>query len=245
VLDKTKNLCQNSKKGIMEACKMSFNGFTSDALKFLFENRMNNSKDWYDSHKNEYKKYVYNPFIDLITELAPTMTEIDSQFTTIPSKLISRVRRDTRFTKDKTLYRDNVWLVFLRDKSQMAFSPCYWFELSQKGSSYGVGYYGAQTGSMANMREMILNRHPAFLKALDCYESQDKLVIGGEMYKRSKFPDQPENLKTWLDRKNIYFEFAQTDFKLAFSKELPEVLKKAFKELKPIYDFLCAVESYK
>jgi uncharacterized protein (TIGR02453 family) len=171
------------------------------------------------------------------------MKEIDSQFMTVPSKLISRVRRDTRFSKDKTLYRDNVWLVFLRDRSQMSTSPCFWFELSQKGSSYGVGYYGAATCSMANMREMILKSHPSFLSALKCYESQDTFVIGGEMYKRSKFPEQPENLKSWLDRKNIYFECVQNDFKLAFSKELPDILKKGFKELKPIYDFLCVVES--
>lgn len=218
---------------------MSFVGFSEEGLKFLFENRMNNSKDWYESHKNIYKEYVYNPFVQLITELAPAMLEIDSQFITIPSKLISRVRRDTRFSKDKTLYRDNAWLVFLRDKSRMSTSPCYWFEISQKGSSYGVGYYSAEPGSMDKMREMILDSHPAFLSAQKCLKSQDKFVIGGEMYKRSKYPDQPEDLKTWLDRKNIYFECVQNDFKLAFSKDLPDVLKKDFMYLKPIYDFLC------
>jgi len=95
---------------------------------------------------------------------------------------------------------------------------------------------------MAIMREMILENHPLFLNALKCYESQDTFVMGGEMYKRSKFPDQPEHLKYWLDRKNIFFECSQNDFKLAFSKALPDVLKKGFTTLKPIYDFLCAVE---
>ncbi len=222
---------------------MSFNGFTGDAPRFLFENRMNNSKEWYDDHKSDYKKYVYNPFVELISELAPTMLEIDSQIITVPSRLISRVRRDTRFTKDKTLYRDHTWLVFLRDKSLMATAPCFWFEINQKGSSYGTGYYGAEPSSMAKLREMVIDKHPAFVKAFKYYESQNTFVLGGETYKRSKFPDQPENLKNWLDRKNIYFESVQNNFKLAFSKDLPEVLKKGFKELKPIYDFLCAVES--
>lgn len=222
---------------------MSFNGFTGEALRFLFENRMNNSKEWYDSHKHIYKELVYNPFCELINLLAPTMTEIDAQLITVPSKIISRVRRDTRFTKDKTLYRDNSWLVFLRDKSQMSTAPCFWFEINQKGSSYGIGYYGAQTSSMAQMRDMILNSHPLFAKALKYYENQNQFKLGGEMYKRSKYPDQPENLRNWLDRKNIYFECVQNDFKLAFSEELPEVLKKAFTELKPIYDFLCMVEA--
>lgn len=223
---------------------MGFSGFTGDALRFLFENRMNNSKEWYDSHKDEYKKLVYNPFVELVNELTPTMLSIDSQLITIPSKLISRVRRDTRFTKDKTMYRDNVWLVFLRDKSQMSTAPCFWFEIGQKGSSYGVGYYGADSSSMSNLRDMVIKKHPAFIKALECYESQNIFKIGGEKYKRSKFPDQPDRLKEWLDRKNIYFESNQSGFELAFSEKLPEILKKGFKELKPIYDFLCVVESH-
>lgn len=222
---------------------MGFSGFTGDTPRFLFENKMNNSKDWYDEHKADYKKFVYNPFVELIEELAPTMHEIDSQLITLPSKIISRVRRDTRFTKDKTLYRDNVWLVFLRDKSLMSTAPCFWFEISQKGSSYGIGYYGAQPGSMTKLREMILSKHPAFVQALATYESQNTFTLGGELYKRSKYPDQPENLRAWLDRKNIYFESTQTGFTLAFSKELPEVLEEGFKLLKPIYDFLCVVEA--
>ena len=80
---------------------MSFNGFTKEAPRFLFENRAINSKDWYDSHKGEYRKYVYEPFVELVRELAPVMTEIDEKFITVPSKLISgyagtRVSRETR-----------------------------------------------------------------------------------------------------------------------------------------------------
>lgn len=221
---------------------MSFDAFTKDALIFLFENKINNNKEWYDSHKDSYKKLVYNPFVELIKELSPAILGIDSKIITVPSKIISRVRRDTRFTKDKSLYRDNVWIVFLRDKSMMSTSPCYWFEIGQQGSSYGVGYYKADSESIANMRELILNRHPVFLNALNCYESQKEFVLGGEMYKRIRYTDQPENIQSWLNRKNIYFESVQNNFDLAFSKNLPDVLKKDFTKLKPIYDFFLAAE---
>ena len=93
---------------------MGFSGFSDKTLRFLLENRMNNSKQWYDSHKDEYKRYVYDPFVELVNELAPAVLQIDSQIITIPSRIISRTRRDTRFTKDKTMYRDNAWIVFAR-----------------------------------------------------------------------------------------------------------------------------------
>lgn len=222
---------------------MSFTGFSAKGMQFLYENKLNNSKEWYDSHKADYKKYVYNPFAELVKELAPAMLEIDGSIITVPSKVISRVRRDTRFTKDKSLYRDNVWIVFLRDKARMTTSPCFWFEIGQQGISYGVGFYGATPQSMANMREMIIDRHPAFMNALRCYGAQNEFVIGGEMYKRSKFPEQPDNIKRWIDRKNIYIEKAEAGFKLAFSKELPAVLIQGFQKLKPIYDFFLQIES--
>ncbi|MGI6669735.1 MAG: DUF2461 domain-containing protein [Acetivibrionales bacterium] len=222
---------------------MSFSGFTKEAPRFLFENRTVNSKEWYDSHKSEYKKYVYEPFVELVRELAPVMTEIDEKFITVPSKLISRVRRDTRFTKDKSLYRDNAWLVFLRDKTYMSITPCYWFEINQEGSSHGVGYYKAKPETMSRMRDLILSGHPSFRSALKCYESQDKFRIGGEKYKRSKFTDKPDNIKSWLVRKNIYFECVVKGYSLAFSKELPDILKEDFRMLKPIYEFFLTAES--
>lgn len=222
---------------------MGFDGFSQEALRFLLENRMNNSKEWYEEHKHVYRKYVYEPFVELVKELSPAMKEIDSSIITVPSKIISRVRRDTRFTKDKTLYRDNAWIVFLRDKSQMSISPCFWFELGQYGISYGVGYYKARTASMAKMREMILDRHPSFMAALKAYESQDEFVIGGEIYKRNRYPEQPENMQQWLNRRNIVFENVSRDFGPAFSAGLPDVLINGFRKLKPIYDFLLLAES--
>ena len=42
----------------MEEPVMSFEGFSADALKFLLENKINNSKQWYEAHKDEYKRLV-------------------------------------------------------------------------------------------------------------------------------------------------------------------------------------------
>ncbi|NLN63965.1 MAG: DUF2461 domain-containing protein [Clostridiaceae bacterium] len=225
----------------MQRHNTRFQGFTADTLRFLLENKMNDSKQWYDSHKDEYKRFVYNPFAELTNMLAQTMLEIDSQIITKPSRVISRVRRDTRFTKDKTLYRDHMWIVFLRDKSRMAILPGFWFEINQWGSSYGVGFYHATAQSMAHMRKLIMERHPAFLLAQRYYENQNQFVMGGQLYKRSKAPDQPENIRTWMDRRNIFFECAEKGYKTAFSKDLPDILKEGFKSLKPIYDFISIV----
>ena len=87
-------------------------------LQFLWENRIKNSRDWYTEHKNEFQEFVLVPMIELVEQLQKPLYEIDPLLIVVPKigKSISRVYRDIRFSKDKTLYRDIMWCVFARDK---------------------------------------------------------------------------------------------------------------------------------
>lgn len=84
---------------------MAFHGFSAEGVDLLQLNRLQNSKEFYDAHKDEIKRLSIRPFHELIAEMTPEMVKIDPQFVTVPSRMVSRVRRDTRYTKDKTLYR--------------------------------------------------------------------------------------------------------------------------------------------
>ena len=91
---------------------------SAKTLDFLFENKLNNSKEWYHAHKKEYTELVLRPLAELVVKLKPTMLELDPDLIVEPrvTRSISRIYRDTRFSKDKSLYRDNMWLIFIRDK---------------------------------------------------------------------------------------------------------------------------------
>ena len=108
---------------------MAFTGFSAAGVDLLQLNRLQNSKEFYEEHKNEIKKLAITPFYELIEQMTPVMQQIDAQFVTVPSRMVSRVRRDTRYTKDKTLYRANMWLFFRRARRQHESVPCYYFEL--------------------------------------------------------------------------------------------------------------------
>ena len=97
---------------------MAFHGFSAEGVDLLQLNRLQNSKEFYDAHKDEIKRLSIRPFHELIAEMTPEMVKIDPQFVTVPSRMVSRVRRDTRYTKDKTLYRANMWLFFRRATKQ-------------------------------------------------------------------------------------------------------------------------------
>ena len=80
-----------------------FNGFSPKTLKFLKGLEVNNNKTWFQKHRADYEEYVLQPLRDLVTYLGDFMLVIDPCFEITPAvnKTISRIYRDTRFSKDK------------------------------------------------------------------------------------------------------------------------------------------------
>lgn len=214
-------------------------------LDFLFENKLNNSKEWFHAHKEQYQKVVLEPLGELVMLLEPAIRKIDPDIPVIPkpTKSISRIYRDTRFSKNKSLYRDNMWIIFIRDKKLYDGLPAFYADFSANGMEYGVGYYKASTESMRTYREMIQNREPSFQKALAAMQSQNEFSFYGERYKRSKAPEEPEEIRNWLDRKSIGVSAQCRDFDLIFSDRLHLYLAERYQKLKPVYDFFMAVEA--
>lgn len=217
--------------------------FSAKTLDFLFENKIHDSKDWFTEHKQQYQELVFDPLHDLVEALAPHMLKIDGKLTVEPrvDRTICRIRRDTRFTHDKSIYRANMWIVFKRGKMHGTEVPGIYFDISGEGFGYGCGFYNASTAYMQMMRELVLASHPAFKKADRALGAQDTFHMDGDLYKRSKFKDQPERLRRWLDRKGISFNADSRDFDLLFSDRLADKLIRDFQTMKPFYDFLLLV----
>jgi len=215
--------------------------FSQETLDFLFENRMHDSKDWYQEHKAEYKRYVAEPFSEFITELAPTMLAIDDAFPVNP-KRFSRLYRDARFSKGGSIFRDNVWCMFARTTDVYAPLPGFYFEISPSGYEYGFGYYKATAKTMQAIRSMILSDDKSFQAARNAYEEQDVFAMAGDVYKRDRFPDTDEKLAGWLGRRSIYFFARGADPESFFAGNLAERIASDFRRIAPIYSFFMKAE---
>ena len=87
-----------------------FTGFSEEALRFLTDMRLNNNQTFYEANRERYEVYVKAPLRALCDEMAPVVQLIDPRLDVRPGRTMSRIRRDTRFTKDKSPFRDHVWL---------------------------------------------------------------------------------------------------------------------------------------
>lgn len=209
------------------------------SLDFLAENRLRNNRDWYYEHKPQFKALVFEPLAQVVMDLAPVLHEIDPLLIAEPKtgKSISRVFRDTRFTKDPSLFREVMWCVFTRDKKAYTSAPGFFFEFSPDGFRYGCGYLDAPPKVMEAIRTLILKNDASFQKAQRAVSKQDVFQMEGDLYKRVKYPEQPAYLQTWLQRKGISFNHNSKDFNLLFSPALSEKLAEDFKLLAPVYWF--------
>ncbi len=218
--------------------------FSEESIQFLFENRLQDSKLWFEEHRPRYQETVLEPLRQLVRELTPWMLQIDPQLNCEPKvgKCISRIYRDTRFSKDKSVFRDVMWVSFFRRKKLYYGMPGFFFEFSPRRLRWGCGYYQASPETMAAARELMLENSPAFLAARKAAEADPAYQQEGERYKRSCYPDQPEALRRWLDLKNLCLLTEQEDLSLLFREDLAPVLGQKFMQLRPYYAFLLQAE---
>ena len=217
--------------------------FSQRTLDFLFENRLNDSRSWFAEHKKEYWELVIQPLRQLVMDLSPAMLELDPDFITEPKvdKTICRIWRDTRYTKDPSLYRDHMWIIFKRGGRMHGTDyPGIYFEINLDGFSYGCGFYHASTTFMSNLRSRILAGDPEFQAAQEAYLGQRLFRMEGDCFKRPRYGDKTPEEQIWLERRNLSFDAESHDFSQLFSPDLPEILQRDFRLLFPVYRFLAS-----
>ncbi len=85
--------------------------FTRETFQFFKDLGRHNRKEWMDANRDRYR---VQPFRRLLEELAPAALELDTRFDTSgrTGANFSRINRDIRFAKDKTLYKTHMYLKF-------------------------------------------------------------------------------------------------------------------------------------
>ncbi len=220
----------------------AYRGITPDALWLLAENRFHNSKEFYESKKTAIKEQVLLPMQQIGAALADSMEKIDPKISVIPSRMVSRIRRDTRFTKDKTLYREHVWITFMRPKQEFPFSPAFWFEVTPQGYTFGVGYYCTTPQLMQAYRAAMLEDPTAFRRAVRKAERLG-FAFGGESYKKEKPGPVPEDLRAYYNRKDAYICRENVSLAPLADTGIINELREGFQALAPLYRFLLRAAS--
>lgn len=216
---------------------MRYNGITGDTLFLAAQNKFENSRDFYEAHKEKLKQGFTIPLRQIAEHVINEISDIDDKMMTDPVKMVSRFFRDTRFSKYKNLYRDNLWVMFMRNKHEWQFYPCMWFEVTQNYWSYGVGMFRVDAAFLELYRKALIERPQEFLKAVEAAESTGA-VYCPDFYKKHKPGDPIPEIEPYYDIRDMYFIRQRTDFKTLESEALLDELTQVYKNFSRMYTFL-------
>ncbi len=215
-----------------------FPGFSEDTVRFLLDIRFNNYKAYMEARRDEYKAVVQAPFYAFIDDLAPHMLKIDPDLEVRPQKTLSRIYRDTRFSKDKAPYRDHHWVAFRPAGTERYGQPFFWFEFGPDRLSWGAGLWGENREAMNALRQRILSDPEGVQSVLQQCEKH-RIAVSGDSFHRFKIPPQvPEPLRALYCMKHIYFERGRIKYEWAFSPDIVSRVAKDFRALKPAWQMM-------
>ncbi|HEX2923516.1 MAG TPA: DUF2461 family protein, partial [Chloroflexota bacterium] len=113
-----------------------FAGFAPESVAFLrslADDKCNN-REWFESHRADYQSHILEPLRSLVQELGLFMLSLDPYLDVTPAMnhTISRIHRDTRFSRDKSPYRRCMWITFKRPSADWKDRPCFFFEIGRE-----------------------------------------------------------------------------------------------------------------
>lgn len=219
-----------------------FKGFDSDTIFLLSENRFNDSRAYYESVKEVLKAKATVPMRNLCSDLSEMLFQIDEQMNLIPVKMVSRIRRDTRRSKNKEMYRDNMWCMFMRNKQQWRYMPCMWFEFTPAGYSIGVGVFGSDPAYFEYFRKQMLEFPSEFKKAVLSCESVGALP-SFDRYKKDKPKTEllEKSLRPYYNARDLYFISYSSDLTPLFDGSVYEEIEKCISAYTPMYKYLLKI----
>ena len=207
-----------------------FQGFSPETIDFLWGIRMNNNREWFMEHKQQYIDTLYEPMKELAAE-------IYTPFEKEPNFLCktSRIYRDMRIPHD-TPYKESLWICMRRDATWWMQEPSLFFELTPDNYSYGFLFWQPTVCMMDAMRRNMLEQPGTFLEMMQNAEKKSKIKIQGNAYVRKKPCDIPE-LDRYYQLKNIYAIKEQPIDEKLFSPDLAKTVKKSLKALYPLCQY--------
>ena len=204
---------------------MSFTGFPEAALDFYDDLEADNSKVFWEAHKEVYKTSVAAPMAALTDELA-------DEFGTAK---VFRPYRDVRFSKDKTPYKTH-------QGAFVGVGPAtgYYLQIGAPGVRVGAGFYEASPTRLAAFRKAIDNDlYGPALEQVIAKLRRRGWEIGGETLKTSPRGWDPDHPRIDLLRHKSLTVMRDYGFEeIIHTPKLVPQIRKHWRETSALLDWL-------
>jgi uncharacterized protein (TIGR02453 family) len=124
----------------------------------------NNRREWFGPRKELFEQYIHAPMVELVTRLNGRLGDFAPEHVADePAKLLYRIYRDTRFSKDKTPYKTHLGATFAQRVLPRHGGAGYYFEVSHRCVGIAGGVYGPGPEELEAIRAGIAADAKGFL----------------------------------------------------------------------------------
>lgn len=219
-----------------------FNGFSKDLFDFLRELAKNNNREWFDANKDRYRNVVVSPVCQFIEQFAPVLAKISDSIIADPRPhggSMFRIYRDTRFSKDKTPYKQHVGCHFRHMAGKDAHAPGFYFHLEPGKVLVGGGIWQPPNSTLDQIRHYMVDNPATWKKIVNSkkIKSQYGGLRGDGLIRPPRGYDADHPLIEDLKRKSFFVinEMTEED---ALSPKFVKQVEKTYKDISPMMEYI-------
>jgi uncharacterized protein (TIGR02453 family) len=211
-------------------------------LQFLSKLKKNNSREWFNQHRDDYDAAKEN-FIELVNQILAQAGQFDQNIAVLSYKdCIFRINRDVRFSKNKDPYKNNMAAYFVKG-GKKSWLAGYYFHCEPGGKSFiGGGLYGGEPDQIKKVRQEIdynwedfkaILNNKKFKKTFGDLSRQE----GMSLVREPKGYDKDNPAIDYIKLKNFIVSVPVTDEELT-EKQLVKKIINCFATMQPLLQFL-------
>jgi len=211
--------------------------FGPESLRFLRDLARNNNRAWFLEHKARYESEVQAPALRFVEAMGPRLVKLSPHLLADARPFggsLSRIYRDTRFSKDKRPYKTAVGIHFSHDGVTTGENlPGYFLHIAPGESMVAAGIWHPSLPSLAKIRDAIVGSPPSWGKVLG-----PGLKIEGESLVRVPAGyDSDHRYSDDLRRKDFYSSHPLSDAEVV-SSSFGNRFEATCRTLEPLNKFL-------
>ena len=218
-----------------------FPGFPKEGLDFFRSLVRNNRSEWFQPRKHIFEAQLKEPMRRLVMEINREMLRFAPEYVTDPDKAIYRIYRDTRFSKDKTPYKDHIAASFHRKSADAHGEAGFYFAVSHKEVAVGGGVYMPAPETLQAIRRHLAVHSAEFRKLIRGRKLRELLgEMQGEQLTRPPKGYAADHPAADLVRYKQFLFYIELPPELATTNELRPAIVGRFRAMTPFLDFLNA-----
>ena len=136
--------------------------FSGEAIKFLRGLKRNNDRVWFEARRGVFEKELKEPMLKVIGEVNEAMAEFAPTHVRPPQKIMMRIYRDIRFSKDKRPYKTHVSAWWVRDGLQKTSGAGFYFSVNPEEVVIAAGAYMPEREQLLAIRRYLAEHHEEF-----------------------------------------------------------------------------------